>query len=87
MTYQEALEFKNRNYGNIIVEKDAPHYVIIVPKLQNEYSRLIHHIQNDFSLYNDELCLQFCSNNQYKLMAVATEEGKEVIVRNELRKF
>lgn len=87
MTYQQALNLKENVYGNIIFDGNIPNHVIIVPSLKKEWANLINHIQHDFSLYNDELCLQFCSNDDYELRAIVTEEGKEIIKSIELRNF
>jgi len=81
MTYEEALELKNIKYGNMILDDKIPKHVLIVPSLKNEMLNLLNHIQNDFNLYNDELCKQFCSNNDYSLRAsIVTEEGKKKLM-------
>ncbi|TLX24584.1 hypothetical protein FE904_15925 [Chryseobacterium indologenes] len=81
MTYEKALEIKNTVHGDVILEDNIPKHVIIVPSLENEWKNLHNYIQNDFSLYNDELCKQFCSNNDYSLRAsVVTEEGKKKLM-------
>lgn len=76
MTYQEALTLKENINGNVIFDNKIPNYVIITPRLQKDYLELLKYIGRDFSLYNDELCKKFCTNNDFILRATITEEGK-----------
>lgn len=78
MTYQKALESK-KLYGNIIYDDGIQNHVIITPSLEIEWKMLLNYIKNDFNLYDDNLCKNFCSNNEYLLRAVVTEEGKKLL--------
>lgn len=82
MTYQRAIQLKNDIEGNIIFDNGIPNYIIITPRLEKEYKKLLAHINEDISLYNDELCKEFCSNNDYMLRAIVTESGKDLLKRD-----
>lgn len=82
MTYQKALELKENIKGNIVFDGKTPNYIMIAPRLQKDYLKFLGYIGRDFSLYTDELCKQFCTNNDFMLRATIAEEEKML-----LRKF
>lgn len=79
MTYQEAIELKQNVHGNIILDKNIPYHVIIAPKLENDFKKFYSVFQYNFNLYSDELCISYCSNNDFILRAHITDEGKEIL--------
>jgi len=77
MTYEEAVNLKSNIYGNITIENNIPHYVIIVPKNPKDKNTFLKLLKDDFQLYNDSLCKKYSSDGKYMLYAIITEEGKE----------